>query len=123
MPINERRHAFLEATRGLLEAIIVIYAAVFHKSTTFKSVRDAGPQVFADDHDLHMRYQGVWKALPSFCKFAVTGHGMGTGCTDRCPPDQQVLAQVSPTDELFKEYIVRKEMGIMAKGRPSRKCT
>lgn len=37
--------------------------------------------------------------------------------------DQQVLGQVSPTDELFKEDIVKKEVDIMAKGRPARKST
>lgn len=67
MPMNER-HAFREATGGLLEVIIVVYSALFQKRTTVEGIRDAGPQVFANDCDLHMTYQGVWKVLPGFCK-------------------------------------------------------
>jgi hypothetical protein len=44
------------------------------------------------------------------------------GRTNDFPPsDQQVSGQLSPTDELFEEYIVKKEARILAKGRPARK--
>ncbi|KAK4128703.1 hypothetical protein N657DRAFT_36428 [Parathielavia appendiculata] len=99
LPMNgERhtRHTFRETTRQLFEAIIVIYSVLFHKKTTVERTRDAAPQVFGDDH-LHRAYQRAWGKLPEFY--------------------EQVLRQVSPTDELFIEYIVAKESKILAKSR------
>ena len=68
MPMSERRHGFRETTIQLLNAMIVIYSEVFHKSTTVESIRDAGAQVFGDDCQTPRVFQLVWSMLPEFCK-------------------------------------------------------
>jgi hypothetical protein len=66
MPMDER-HNFRETTRQLLDAVIVIYSGVFQKGTVVKSLRDAGPEVFGGDLELHKTYRMVWQAMPEFC--------------------------------------------------------
>ncbi|GAB1310502.1 hypothetical protein MFIFM68171_00712 [Madurella fahalii] len=99
--MNEKRHSFRETTKQLLNAIVVIYAGhfgLFHKRTTLKHFRAAGAQAFSDD--LQAAFQNAWQSLPEFY--------------------DQVLGQVSPTDELFKAYIVKKESEFLATDRTAR---
>jgi len=96
------RHDFRETTERLFEGIIVIYSGVFHKKTTVEKIRDADFQVFGADQSLYAAYQRVWQALPDFYR--------------------RVAHQVSPTDELFIERIVKKESKFLSsKARPARK--
>jgi hypothetical protein len=81
------RHEFRETTRRLFEGIIVIYSGVFLKTTTITKIRKA--EVFGDNGSLSAAYKRVWQTLPDF-------YG-------------RVARQVSPTDELFIERIVKKE--------------
>jgi hypothetical protein len=82
------RHEFRETTRRLFEGIIVIYSGVFLKTTTITKIRKA--EVFGDNGSLSAAYKRVWQTLP-------------------CLIDGRVARQVSPTDELFIERIVKKE--------------
>ncbi|KXX80527.1 hypothetical protein MMYC01_202608 [Madurella mycetomatis] len=101
MEMNEKRHGFRETTKQLLNAIIVIYAGhlgLFHKTTTLKHLRATGAEAFSGD--LQVVFQNAWQRLPEFYN--------------------QVLGQVSPTDELFKAYIVDRESEFLATGRTAR---
>jgi hypothetical protein len=89
------RHEFRETTRRLFEGIIVIYSGVFLKKTTVEKIRGADPQVFGTNESLFAAYQKVWQTLPDF-------YG-------------RVTHQMSPTDELFIERIVKKESNHLSK--------
>ncbi len=119
MSESPRRHDFLMETRQLFGAVIVIYSGVFQKNTKFERIRSAGLEAFGSDH-IYSAYQRVWKTLPDFCKL-ITANNDGTGMGLTYPPDQQVLREVSPTDEPFKAYIIIKERDFLAKRRAARK--
>lgn len=124
MPVNEKRHIFRETTMRLLNAITVLYSGKFTKQTTVKAIRDAKAEACGDDRQLHLMFQTAWQALGEFCKLSQLGQAWGLACTNACTnrvhSDQQVLRQVSPTDDLFKACIVEKELGILEMGRPAR---
>jgi hypothetical protein len=95
MPMSARRHNFRDKTMELLNAMIVIYSEVFHKSTTVEGIRDAGPAAFGNDLELHILFQRARQALPEFCKlFELASHRkkeltsprQTTKSCDRSPP-------------------------------------
>ncbi|KAG7292963.1 hypothetical protein NEMBOFW57_003008 [Staphylotrichum longicolle] len=99
MPENEKRHVFRDTTGRLFDAIVVIYSGVYLKETVVKKIKDIGFEAFGD-RCLHEAYQRIWESLPDFY--------------------QQVSNEVSPMDdELFKEYIVKKEALILARAHPA----
>ncbi|KAH6650641.1 hypothetical protein F5144DRAFT_598080 [Chaetomium tenue] len=100
-PMDVTRHQFRETTERLFEGIIVIYSGIFHKKSTVEKIRDADFHVFGADQSLHAAYQRVWQTLPDF-------YG-------------RVAHQVSPTDGLFIERIVKKESKFLSKTRSVRK--
>lgn len=64
----DERHAFYETTNLLFKTITIIYSVLFRKQNIVKGIRDAGPDVFGDDCDLHTLHRIVWGTLPNFCK-------------------------------------------------------
>ncbi len=58
--------SFIGLTQDLFTTVAVIYSTLFHDPTLFKQVKNAGPEVFRYDSDLHATYQRAWRALPDF---------------------------------------------------------